>query len=266
MIETVVSGAGGRLGGSILEHLLGLDDVRVIGAVVREGSLLDGKPVGSSAEPLKFQSRLSGLGPNVVLVETAPPFASMVHLEAAAEAGSPVVVASTGFDAGQRAAIDGLSERCPMLWAPNLSLGVAVLMDLVRRASKALPDYDIEIVEMHHARKVDAPSGTAWALASAAAAPRGLDSAKDAIVARSGAIGPRAKREIGIQTLRGGGAIGEHTVYLVGESERVELTHRASNRGAYAAGAAAAVRFLGSGQVSGMYTMADALGLDERRT
>jgi 4-hydroxy-tetrahydrodipicolinate reductase len=150
----------------------------------------------------------------------------------------------------------------PVLVAPNLSLGVTVLLELVRQASRALEAYDLEIVEMHHNQKVDAPSGTAWALGRAAAEGRGQDVERDAILARAGEVGKRGKQEIGIQTLRGGGVIGEHTVFVVGEAERLELTHRAQSRDVFALGAARAARFLGAPErAPGLYAMRDVLGL-----
>mgnify|MGYP006290260565 CR=1 FL=1 len=201
-----------------------------------------------------------------VLVEAALVPAARAHAARAAEVGVPVCLATTGFDARQRAELEALADRIPVLFAPNLSLGVNVVLDLVRTAASALPGYHLEVVEMHHALKRDAPSGTAWALASAGAEARGQAIERDAVLARAGETGPRGEAEIGIQTLRGGGVIGEHTVYLVGETERVELSHRAQSRDAFAAGAVEAARFLGApGRAPGVYEMADVLGLSGAR-
>ena len=150
------------------------------------------------------------------------------------------------------------SSRC---WGLNMSLGVNVLLDLVSDAVRRLgPDFDCEIVELHHGRKKDAPSGTALALADAAARAAGLDPDKDLVLAREGLVGERSDREIGVVALRGGDAAGEHTVMLLGTGERIELTHRASSRDCFAAGAVRAAVWL-SGQRPGMYGMRDVLGL-----
>ncbi len=169
-------------------------------------------------------------------------------------------VASTGFDANEQAALQEASKQIPIVLAPNLSRGVTMLLDLVARAAAALPDYDLEIVEIHHNQKRDAPSGTAWALGRAAAEARGQDIDRDAILARAGNIGARSKGEIGIQTLRGGGVIGEHTVMVVGGCERLELIHRAGSRDVFAEGAVHAVRFVAAAE-PGMYSMRDVLAL-----
>ena len=243
MIEVVVSGAAGRLGS------------RVVAAVETDEAMSLAASLGRHDDPAA--AIVSGR----VLVETAPHSAATQHLRYAVEAGVPVVFASTGLDAKESAVLDEACAQIPVVVAPNLSLGVTVLMDLVERASAALAQYDLEVVEMHHRRKVDAPSGTAWALARAAASGRGQDIDRDAIVARSGDVGARSDSEIGIQTLRGGGVVGEHTVFVVGETERVELTHRAMSRDVFAAGAVSAARFLGAGLPAGRYSMRDVLGL-----
>lgn len=267
LTRVVVSGAAGRLGRRILARCALEADIEVAGALVRPESGLARRAVRDVLGPeapagLCFRGDApDAIEAGAVLVEVAPRSAALSHVARAAEVGAPVVLASTGFDANEHRRIDAWSRAVPILVAPNLSLGVGVLQDLVARASAALPDYHLEVVEFHHARKRDAPSGTAWALAEAAASARGRDAHRDAIVARSGEVGPRGEHEVGLSAVRGGDIIGEHTVYLVGPTERIELTHRAASRDVFAAGAVRAVRFMGDrARLAGRYDMADVLG------
>lgn len=169
----------------------------------------------------------------------------------------PLVVGTTGLSPEIRAEIVRLSERVPVVLAPNTGTGVNVLRCLVQKAAEALGSgWDIEVLEMHHRRKVDAPSGTAWMLLEA------LGERSDAVASRVGETGARTDAEIGIQTLRGGDVVGEHTVYLIGEGERLELTHRAWSRDTFARGALRAARWLlEDGRPPGLYSMADVLDL-----
>lgn len=258
MTEVVVSGASGRLGARILERCQEADDLEVVGALVRPNSPFEGEARGG----LRLESDAQVvLQPGRVLLEAALVPAALEHLAMAASVGIPACVATTGFDGPQRRRMESFAEQIPLVVAPNLSLGVNVLVELVRKAAAALADYDLEVLEMHHGRKRDAPSGTAWALARAGAEARGRDIDRDAILARAGDTGSRGQHEVGIQTLRGGDVVGEHTVYLVGPTERVELTHRAATRDVFAAGATQAARFLSQVQRPGLYGMGDVLGL-----
>lgn len=262
-----VSGAAGRLGRRILAHVDAAPDLELAGAVVREGSPQVGQMSSAlagaalSRDP-QAQGDLDGLGPEAVLIEVTPKGPALDHARRAAATGARLVIASTGFNTKERAELKALAQQVPLLLAPNLSMGVAVLTDLVARAAKALPDYHLELVELHHSQKRDAPSGTAWALARAAKQARGEEADRDAVLARAGEIGPRGEQEIGLQSVRGGDIIGEHTLYLVGPTERVELTHRAATRDVFAAGAVTAARFMGAKDRSpGLYSMSDVLGL-----
>lgn len=255
MIEVVVSGAAGRLGRRVASLVEAADDLTLAAALVRPGSEADAGP--------KQTSDASVITTGRVLVEVATKPAALEHAALAAAAGAPMVMATTGFDASERTALEGYAKKTPVLIAPNLSLGIAVLVDLVAKASKALADYDLEILELHHNKKRDAPSGTAWALGRAAAEARGRDIERDAILARAGETGARGQEEVGMQSIRGGDIIGEHTVYLVGATERLELSHRAATRDTFAAGAVAAARFIGAeSRKPGLYTMRHVLGLD----
>lgn len=262
MISVVVSGASGRLGRRILAACAADSALVVAGALVRQGSASEGTTLASLSGVASLSGAASGdtgsIRRGVVVIETAPRASALAHAALAAAAGAPLLVATTGFDPGERRALEEYSVKIPLLIAPNLSPGIAVLTELVRQASRALAEYDLEIMEIHHNKKRDAPSGTAWALARAAAEGRGQDAERDSILARAGDVGPRGKSEIGLQALRGGEVIGEHTVYLFGASERLELTHRAQSRDVFAAGAAAAAKFLGAaGRAPGLYAMRD---------
>ena len=178
----------------------------------------------------------------------------------AALSGIPYVLGTTGLTADEQKAVDAAAGKIPVVQSGNYSLGVNLLLELVRRASSALGDgYDVEVVEMHHRHKKDAPSGTALMLAKAAAAGRGV--ALDSCVAygRHGEVGERPAGEIAIHALRGGSVIGDHTVMFAGELERIELTHRAQSREAFAAGALAALKWA-KGRSPAIYTMRDVLG------
>jgi 4-hydroxy-tetrahydrodipicolinate reductase len=246
VIEVVVSGAAGRLGSRICALVKEAQDLRLAGELEYD-----------SLDPRAAITR------GRVLVEAATKNAAFEHTAHAAEIGAPILICTTGFDAQERARLEAHAAKVPVLITANLSLGVAVLTDLVARASAALPGYELEILELHHNKKKDAPSGTAWALGRAAAAARGRDIERDAILARAGETGPRGKDEIGMQSIRGGDIIGEHTVYLVGPAERLELKHVAASRDTFAAGAVQAARFLGaSNRRPGLYTMRHVLGLD----
>ncbi|WP_428264935.1 4-hydroxy-tetrahydrodipicolinate reductase, partial [Haliangium sp.] len=184
---------------------------------------------------------------------------------AATDRGIAGVIGTTGLGDEHQAAVDELAARAPVVWAPNFSLGVHVLLALARQAARALgPSFDIEVVELHHRHKRDAPSGTALALAAALDAGRGDgDPGADALArrfGREGDVGPRARAEMGVMAVRGGDVVGEHTAYLLGEHERLELTHRAGSRDVFAAGALHAAAWT-AGRAPGRYGMGDVLGL-----
>ena len=197
-----------------------------------------------------------------VAIDFTLPAATLTNLRAAAEAGVAYVTGTTGFDDGERAEIARLAERVPVMHAPNFSVAVNLLAWLTREASRKLgPDYDAEIVELHHSAKRDAPSGTALRLGEAIAAGRGQALSDRVVLERAGDIGPRPAGAIGIQTLRGGDNPGEHTVLFAGDGERLELIHRSHTRDHFARGAVRAARWLLS-RPAGLYRIEEALGLD----
>ena len=181
----------------------------------------------------------------------------------AAEEGLAYVLGTTGLSSEEQQAVDAAAQRIPVVQSGNYSLGVNLLLNLVQTAAKVLgPEYDVEVVVMHHRHKKDAPSGTALMLAKAAAAGRGVDFAAAAVYGRKGIVGERPEGEIAVHALRGGSVVGDHTVMFAGEVERVELTHRAQSREAFAAGALKAAQWA-AGRKPGIYTMRDVLGFAE---
>ncbi|GAB4171572.1 MAG: 4-hydroxy-tetrahydrodipicolinate reductase [Thalassobaculales bacterium] len=262
-----VLGAGGRVGQLLLREVLESGQCRLASALVRPGSPLVGRDAGA----------LVGLGDcgvavtdqvaavvsaADVVIDFSVPAAAAGNAATAAGAGVPLLVGTTGLSAEQVAAVEAAAARIPVLIAANTSLGVNLLLGLVRQVARVLDDgFDIEIVEMHHRHKVDAPSGTALALGRAAAAGRGIDAQAGAVRARDGHTGARPRGVIGYAALRGGDVVGDHTVVFAGAGERLELTHRAGSRRIYAAGALKAGLWLAAGRAPGLYGMSDVLGL-----
>lgn len=196
-----------------------------------------------------------------VLVDFSSPTALEVNLSAACTAGTPIVVGTTGMNAQHHALVNAAAAEIAVLQTGNTSLGVTLLAALVREAASRLgSDWDIEIVEMHHREKVDAPSGTAQLLGAAAAAGRGEDLASDSVIGRAGLTGRRVEGTIGFASLRGGTVAGDHQVVFAGDGERIELGHRAETRAIFARGAIRAGLWL-VGKPAGRYTMTDVLGL-----
>jgi 4-hydroxy-tetrahydrodipicolinate reductase len=200
-----------------------------------------------------------------VLIDFTRPAGTLGHLAACGRHGTGAVVGTTGFAEPEKKQIAAFAERVPIVFAPNMSVGVNVLVKLVGEAAATLGlDYDVEVVEMHHRHKVDAPSGTALQLGEAAAQGLGVGLAESAVFARHGHTGERHRGAIGFATLRGGDVVGEHTVVFAGTGERIELTHRALSRQNFAAGALRAARFVGERRAAGeagLADMQDVLGL-----
>lgn len=196
-----------------------------------------------------------------VLVDFTRPDASLQYLDACQKVGVKLVIGTTGFSAEQKALIEAAARTTGIVFAPNMSVGVTLLINLVQAAAKVLADgYDIEIIEAHHRHKVDAPSGTALRLGEAAASALGRDLSQCAVYGREGVTGERDPNTIGFATVRGGDVVGDHTVLFAGTGERVELTHKASSRATFALGALRAAKFLAD-KNSGLYDMRDVLGL-----
>ncbi|HUJ26766.1 MAG TPA: 4-hydroxy-tetrahydrodipicolinate reductase [Myxococcales bacterium] len=266
MIRACIAGVGGKMGSRILNALRSEEDFTISGAFEKPESPQIGLDAGllSGAGPLEVTvsagiEKALEKGADVVIDFTAPA-ASLHHARVCAERKVAFVVGTTGFSAQAKAELAGHGQKVPIVMAPNMSVGVNVLFRLVADAARALgKGYEVEIVEMHHRAKKDAPSGTALRLAEVAADALGLDPAAACVYERHGDTGPRKPGTIGVQTLRGGDVVGEHTVYFIADGERLELSHRATGRDNFARGAVRAARWV-AGKPPGLYDMQDVLG------
>jgi 4-hydroxy-tetrahydrodipicolinate reductase len=256
VIRVLVCGAAGRMGTQVLAAAEAAEGVAVGGALERAGHPELGAGVAPGVAITDSLAR--ALEKVDVAIDFSQP-ASTLALVAAAEArGVALVVGTTGFDAAGLGRIRAAATRIPIVMAANFSLGVTVLLDLVAEAARRLPGYAVEVLELHHQGKLDAPSGTALRLAEAVATARGLELPRVAVYHREGQIGERPPDTIGIQSLRAGDSVGEHTVYLAGPGERLELAHRALSRDNFATGAVRAARWV-AGRPPGLYSMQDVL-------
>jgi len=262
-LRIAIAGASGRMGRMLIEAVLAAPDCTLAGAL----DVADSAQIGQ--DPGAFLGRATGLtitadleavlAASQVLIDFTRPEGTLRHLEPCAARGVALVIGTTGLDDAQRAHIARAAESVPIVLAANFSIGVNLLLGLVAQAAATLgPEYDIEILEMHHRRKIDAPSGTALALGEAAASGRGAALETLRLPARDGLTGPRAVGPIGFAALRGGDVIGDHIVMFAGSGERIELTHKASDRGIFAAGALRAARWV-VGRAPGLYAMQDVL-------
>jgi 4-hydroxy-tetrahydrodipicolinate reductase len=267
MVPVIVTGASGRMGSQIVRMLHASDVLTLAGATERPGTspgldagVLAG--LGPMGIPIRddLAATIAATKAQVVIDFTSHE-ASAAHAEICAAHGVAHVIGSTGFTPGTKARVAAAAAKAPIVLSPNMSVGVNVLFALAQRAAATLGDaYDVEIVELHHKRKKDAPSGTAVKLAEVAAHALGRDPAKDLVFERNGIVGERTAREIGVQSVRGGDVVGEHTVYFFGDGERLELSHRATSREQFARGAVRAARWV-VGKPPGLYDMFDVLGL-----
>jgi 4-hydroxy-tetrahydrodipicolinate reductase len=256
MTRVAVIGAAGRMGQHALRAVEGAPSLEV-GAALDASDHPDlGKEVAPGIELVCDIS--AALARCDVAIDFSTPASTMSLVAEATQKNVPLVIATTGFDEAQLERIRDAARRIPIAMAPNFSLGINVLLDLVAEAARRLEDYEIDILEMHHDQKTDAPSGTAIRLGQTAAAARGRDFDAVAVYHREGQTGSRAKGSIGMQTLRLGDSVGEHTVYLAGAGERLELSHRALSRDNFAAGAIRAAEWI-LDKDPGLYSMADVL-------
>jgi len=262
-----ILGAGGRMGRALIRALSDTEGAALAAAVEYNGSPLIGQDpailAGLPAGPIRIgKDGAAGIAAGDVAIEFSTPAATVKHAQIAAEAGVAYVAGTTGMAECDEDVLREAAERIPVVYAANYSVGVTLLADLVWRAAARLgPEFDIEIVEMHHRHKVDAPSGTALALGRAAAAGRGVALDDVAVRGRDGVTGAREKGTIGFAALRGGDVPGDHTVIFAGDGERLELSHRASSRDIFARGALRAALWA-IGKPPGLYNMRDVLGLD----
>ncbi len=265
-LKIAIAGAGGRMGAANIRAVATTPGLVLHSAFDRPGAAAIGRDAGEFAAAgtlgviIGDDAEAALVGADAIIDFTAPAV-SVLLSELAAARGLIHIVGTTGCSKEEDWSIQKAgSAGARIVKSGNFSLGVNLLLGLVRQAAAALPGYDVEILEMHHNKKVDAPSGTALMLGRAAAEGRGIDLDANAVRARDGHTGARVPGSIGFQALRGGAVVGDHTVILAGETERIEITHRAQDRGMFAAGAVQAVLWAAD-QPPGYYDMADVLGL-----
>lgn len=256
MIRVLVVGAGGRMGATLVRQIGASDALRLSAALDQAAHPALGKEIAPGVAlgaDLRAACALAD-----VAIDFSSPESTAALVDEAEAKGVPLVIGTTGLDASAESRIERAAARLAIVRTANFSIGATVLLELVAEAARRLEGYEIEVLEMHHDQKRDAPSGTALSLAGAAAAARGQTLAHSAVYARHGLTGVRDPKSIGIQALRLGDSVGEHTVYFAGPGERVELAHRALSRENFAAGALRAARWL-VGRGPGLYTMRDVL-------
>lgn len=265
--RVAIGGAAGRMGRMLATSAAERDDVRCTVAIEHPEHAALGMDLGTLAGIDNCDVRIGADLADVTdafdtLVVFALPEPTLAMLETCAVAGRSAVVGTTGFDAAGRARLGALAERVPIVFAPNMSVGVNVVFKLLEVAARAMGDEaDVEIIEAHHRHKVDAPSGTAVHMGEIVAGVLGRDLSRDAIYGRQGTTGPRERRTIGFETVRGGDIVGDHTVLFAAEGERIEITHRSHTRANFAHGALRAAAWL-NGRSPGLYDMHDVLGLN----
>jgi len=265
-IRIGIVGVAGRMGRMLVEEVGATAGAVLAAALERPGHEAVGQDAGALAG-LKPLGVKIGADPAAVfkasdvVIDFTAPKATVMHAELAAASKTALVIGTTGIEGGDAERIRAAGRAVPIVWAPNMSLGVNLMMALTERVAKAFgSDYDIEILEMHHRHKVDAPSGTALGLGEAAARGRGVELGKVSERGRDGITGARKKGAIGFASLRGGDVVGDHYVMFAGEGERLELVHKASSRKIYSRGALRAALWV-KGRKPGVYDMADVLGI-----
>ncbi len=267
--KIAIAGAGGRMGQALIEATLADSGFALAAALDIAGSPSRGRDAGERIGRMTGVTIASDIDAAArvadVLIDFTRPEGTLAHLAACARHGTGAVVGTTGLSDAQKAALAEFARAVPVVLAPNMSVGVSVLSNLVETAAQRLGcGYDIEIVEIHHRHKVDAPSGTALFLGEAAARGRGLKLADCAVYAREGVTGERKPGAIGFAALRGGDVVGEHTVIFAGTGERIELAHKAGSRSNFASGALRAAHYVAERRAAGrpgLADMQDVLGL-----
>ena len=264
--DVVVAGAAGRMGSRIVALLADAPELHLVGALEAPAHPALGRDAGETAGIGKVGVPIESdpartITAGRVLVEFSMPEPTLEHLRLVAERGARAVIGTTGFSAAQREEIAALANRAAIMLAPNMSVGVTVALKILATMAKALgDDYDVEITEIHHRFKKDAPSGTALAMGEAVAAALGRELRQVGVYGREGLPGERTRKEIGMFSLRSGDVVGEHTVSFGALGERIELTHRAHTRDTFARGALRAIGFVAD-KPPGLYSMQDVLGI-----
>ncbi|MDB5807433.1 MAG: 4-hydroxy-tetrahydrodipicolinate reductase [Betaproteobacteria bacterium] len=264
-MRIVIAGASGRMGKTLVEAVLGSADCTLAAALDQAGSPALGR------EAAEFMGRTSGvaIGADIeaavkgadFFIDFTRPEGTLEHLSACVKHGVKMIIGTTGFEAAGKQAIEAASRKIGIVFAPNMSVGVNLTLKLLEIAGSVLQEgYDVEILEVHHRMKIDAPSGTALRMGEVVAKALGRDHDAVAVHGREGVTGARKDESIGYAVLRGGDAVGDHTVMFMGQGERVEIAHKASSRMTYAQGALRACRFLRE-KKTGLFDMQDVLGL-----
>lgn len=265
MIKIGILGADGRMGHELIKEISSLENTCLTAAIVTSFSKFKGTCVNKVIDDaqfaaLNFTDNLNAELDNIdVLIDFSVPEATLEHLAIASKKGLAIVIGTTGFSELQKKQIAEYAQKMPIILSPNMSIGVNVVYELLALAAQALAHTDIEIIEMHHRHKIDAPSGTALKLGEVIAETLGRDLKTDAIFGREGKEGPREAKTIGFSTIRGGDVVGDHTVIFADIGERIEITHKASSRATFAKGAVKAAIWL-KGKANGMYDMKAVLG------
>jgi 4-hydroxy-tetrahydrodipicolinate reductase len=259
IIKVAVCGAMGRMGRKIIQAILERPEMRLSGIIEGPDYPRGGAALGLETPLALTTDFAEGAYEADVYIDFTTVPASLAFLDRAVEMKLPAVIGTTGFSKADQARLKEAGRQIPLLWAPNMSLGISALNRVVGDLAKALgPDYDVEIVELHHRHKRDAPSGTALKLLESVARARGLDPDRSLVSGRLGLAGPRREEEIGVLAGRGGDVVWDHTVYFLGPGERLELTHRAHTRDTFAQGAVRVAAWL-AGRAPGFYTLEDTL-------
>lgn len=264
-IRYVIAGSAGRMGRTLIEAVLNDEQAELVAALEhpesaelgRDAGQFLGKPCGVPIAS-DLEAALSGAD---CLIDFTRPDGTLAHLEVCRRHGVHAVIGTTGFSAEGKRAIEAAAQEIPVVFAPNMAVGVNAVFKLLDVAARILNQgYDIEVIEAHHRHKVDAPSGTALRMGEVVAAALGRDLAECAVYGREGHTGERPESQIGFSTIRGGDIVGDHTVLFAGTGERIEITHKSASRMSYALGALRAGRFM-RGRKNGLYDMQDVLGL-----
>ncbi len=264
-LNIAVAGASGRMGRALLECIAQAPDLRLHGALDRPGSpFLDrdaGELIGAPCGVVIHEDFMAMASECDALIDFTRPEATLGYLEICRNVGVGMVIGTTGLSVDQRERIAAAALEIPIVLAPNMSVGVNLVLKLLESAAGVLKDgYDVEVIEAHHRHKVDAPSGTALRMGEVVATALGRDLSECAVYGREGVTGERAPATIGFATVRGGDIVGDHTVLFAGMGERVEIAHKASSRATFAMGALRAARFIANRE-SGLFDMQDVLGL-----
>jgi len=264
-IRFAIAGAGGRMGRTLIEAVFKADDATLAAALELPGNPLLGKDAGElvgqpCGVPISDDIE-AALGRADCLIDFTRPEGTLQHLAVCRKRGVHMVIGTTGFTTEQKLTIQDASRDIPIVFAPNMAVGVNAVFKLLDVAARILNEgYDVEVIEAHHRHKVDAPSGTALRMGEVVAAALGRDLAECAVYGREGHTGERPATQVGFSTIRGGDIVGDHTVLFAGTGERIEITHKSASRMSYALGSLRAARFM-RGRVKGLFDMQDVLGL-----